>query len=130
MRGAPTAEATKTILVVEDNDTNMRMLTAFLGANGYATLGASDGPSATEMLLHEQPNLILMDIQLPDISGIDVLRWLRTDPRLSAVPVVAITAFAMRGDRERLLKAGFDDYVSKPMSLLHLLDIVRRYTHT
>ena len=118
--------ATETILIVEDNDANLRLLTAFLTAHGYAIRGAVDGPQATEYLAHERPNLVLMDIQLPDVSGIEILRWLRADPRLASVPVIAITAFAMRGDRERLLNEGFDDYVPKPTSLMVLLDVVRR----
>jgi two-component system cell cycle response regulator DivK len=119
--------AKQTILIVEDNDANLRLLTAFLTAHGYAICGAADGPQATNFLSRERPNLILMDVQLPEISGIDILKWLRADPRLNSVPVVAITAFAMRGDRERLLREGFDDYMAKPMSLLVLLDVVRRF---
>lgn len=123
---APSAK--QTILIVEDNDANLRLLTAFLTAHGYTTCGAVDGPQATDFLSRERPNLILMDVQLPDISGVDILHWLRADPRLNSVPVVAITAFAMRGDRERLLGEGFDEYLAKPMSLLGLLDVVRRFT--
>lgn len=121
---APSAK--ETILVVEDNDANLRLLTAFLTAHGYNIRGAVDGPQATEFLARERPDLVLMDIQLPDVSGIEILRWLRANPRLASVPVVAITAFAMRGDRERLLNEGFNEYVPKPTSLLVLLDVVRR----
>ena len=115
------------ILVVEDNERNMKLFSELLTASGYRTHEATTGERAVELALEHQPELVLMDIQLPDIDGIDALGRLRADERLATVPVLALTAQAMEGDRERFLAAGFDGYLSKPVDIAEFVSTVRRY---
>jgi two-component system cell cycle response regulator DivK len=115
------------ILVVEDNEKNMKLFRDVLGATGYTTIAAFSGEEALALAAEETPDLVLMDIQLPDIDGLEALRRLRADERTAAVPVLALTAQAMRGDRERFLEAGFDGYVSKPVNVVELIAIVRQH---
>jgi two-component system cell cycle response regulator DivK len=115
------------ILVVEDNERNMKLFCDLLEASGYRTLEATTGERAVELALEHRPDLVLMDIQLPDIDGIEALRRLRADERFSAAPVLALTAQAMEGDRERFLAAGFDGYLSKPVDVTDFVATVRRY---
>jgi two-component system cell cycle response regulator DivK len=115
------------ILVVEDNERNMRLFRDVLQAAGHRTLEASTGKGAVELATSHGPDVVLMDIQLPDIDGIEALARLRADERTRAVPVLALTAQAMEGDRERFLAAGFDGYLSKPVDIADLVDTVRRY---
>jgi two-component system cell cycle response regulator DivK len=115
------------ILVVEDNERNMRLFRDVLRASGHRTLEATTGESAVELATEHGPDLVLMDIQLPDIDGVEALGRLRSDDRTRAMPVLALTAQAMEGDRERFLAAGFDGYLSKPVNIADLLDTVRRY---
>lgn len=117
----------KTILIVEDNTLNMKMLADLLGSQGYAVLQAEDGEPGFCMAKLHRPDLILMDIQLRDISGLEVTRRLREDPETKDIPVVAVTAFAMRGDAERLLAGGCVGYVPKPISPRRFLDTVRDF---
>jgi signal transduction histidine kinase/CheY-like chemotaxis protein len=121
------AMAGERILVVEDNETNMKLVRDVLQAKGYTTLEASTGEDAVELARTLDPALVLMDIQLPGIDGIEALAQLRGDERTSAIPVVALTAQAMRGDRERFLDDGFDGYLSKPVDVTELLHAVRRH---
>jgi two-component system cell cycle response regulator DivK len=116
-----------TILVVEDNARNMKLVRDVLQATGYRTLEATLGARAVELAAEHEPDLVLMDIQLPDIDGIETLGRLRADDRTAAIPVLALTAQAMDGDRERFLAAGFDDYVSKPVDVAGLLAAVKRH---
>jgi two-component system, cell cycle response regulator DivK len=120
-------DVAKTILIVEDNTLNMKMLADLLGSQGYAVLQAEDGEPGFTMAKQHRPDLILMDIQLRDISGLEVTRRLRADPETCNIPVVAVTAFAMRGDAERLLAGGCDGYVPKPISPRRFLDTVRDF---
>jgi two-component system cell cycle response regulator DivK len=120
-------DVAKTILIVEDNTLNMKMLADLLGSQGYAVLQAEDGEPGFTMAKQHRPDLILMDIQLRDISGLEVTRRLRADPETRDIPVVAVTAFAMRGDAERLLAGGCDGYVPKPISPRRFLDTVRDF---
>ena len=113
------------ILLVEDNARNMALLRDVLRATGYRTLEASGGREAVMLAAHHSPALVLMDIRLPDIDGTEALRLLRADERTASIPVLAVTAEAMAGDRERLLAAGFDGYLSKPIDLDALLVAVR-----
>ena len=115
------------ILVVEDNERNMKLFRDVLQASGHRTLEATTGQRAVELATEHGPDVVLMDIQLPDIDGVEALRRLRADERTQAVPVLALTAQAMEGDRERFLAAGFDGYLSKPVNIADLLDTVRRY---
>ena len=115
------------VLVVEDNERNMRLFRDVLRASGYRTLEATTGERAVELVFEHRPDLVLMDIQLPDIDGVEALRILRADEGTASIPVLALTAQAMEGDRERFLAAGFDGYLSKPVNIADLLDAVRRY---
>jgi two-component system, cell cycle response regulator DivK len=115
------------ILVVEDNEKNMKLVRDVLLATGYRTLEATTGGQAVELAAKHAPDLVLMDIQLPDVDGVHVLRWLRADERTAPIPVLAVTAQAMHGDRERFLAAGFDGYVSKPLNIRELIGTVRQH---
>ena len=115
------------ILVVEDNAMNMKLFRDVLVAKGYRALEATTGGEAIALATEHAPDLVLMDIQLPDLDGVEALRRLRTDARTAAIPVLAVTAQAMGGDRERFLAEGFDGYVSKPVNVRELLGIVRQH---
>jgi two-component system, cell cycle response regulator DivK len=118
------------VLVVEDNERNMKLFRDVLAASGYRTLEATTGSLAVELAQRHIPDVVLMDVQLPDLDGVEALRRIRSDARTAYVPVVAVTAQAMDGDRERFLRAGFDDYVSKPVDLKVLLGTVRKHCAT
>jgi two-component system, cell cycle response regulator DivK len=115
------------ILVVEDNAKNMKLFREVLVASGYETLEATTGGEAVHMAWEHTPDLVLMDIQMPDIDGVEALRRLRADGRTASIPVVALTAQAMQGDRERFLAAGFDGYVSKPVNVRDFIGTVREH---
>ena len=115
------------ILVVEDNEKSMKLFRDVLTARGYRTLEATSGEDAVELALSFGPALVLMDVQLPGIDGVEALERLRRDERTASIPVLALTAQAMQGDRERFLGAGFDGYLSKPVDIIELLDTVQRY---
>ena len=115
------------ILVVEDNEKNMKLFRDVLQATGYATIEAATAEAAIELASSHTPGLILMDVQLPGMDGIDALARLRADDRTAAIPVLALTAQAMHGDRERFLDAGFDGYLSKPVDVVKLLAAVREH---
>ena len=115
------------VVVVEDNERNMKLFREVLESSGYRTLEAETGERAVALTAEHRPDLVLMDIHLPDIDGVEALRRLRADERTASVPVLALTAQAMEGDRERFLAAGFDGYLSKPVNIADLLDAVRRY---
>ena len=113
------------VLVVEDNEKNMKLVRDVLQATGYRTLEATSGEDAIELALAHAPALVLMDVQLPGIDGVEALARLRRDERTAAIPVLALTAQAMQGDRERFLGAGFDGYLSKPVDVAELIAVVR-----
>jgi two-component system cell cycle response regulator DivK len=115
------------VVVAEDNERNMKLFREVLRSSGYRTLEAETGERAVALTTEHRPDLVLMDIHLPDIDGVEALRMLRADERTASVPVLALTAQAMEGDRERFLAAGFDGYLSKPVNIADLLDAVRRY---
>jgi two-component system cell cycle response regulator DivK len=115
------------IVVVEDNEKNMKLFRDVLQANGYETLEATRGEQAVELTLEHSPDLVLMDIQLPDIDGIEALGRLRADERTASIPVIVLTALAMDGDRERFLAAGFDDYISKPVNIAGFIATVKQH---
>jgi len=114
------------ILVVEDNERNMRLFRDVLEAAGHRTLAATTGERAVQLAGEHAPDLVLMDIQLPDIDGLEALGRIRADERTRAMPVLALTAQAMEGDRERFLAAGFDGYLSKPVNIADLVETVNR----
>ena len=115
------------ILVVEDNEKNMKLLRDVLSATGYETLEATTGVEAVAVACKYVPALVLMDIELPDIDGVEALARLRADVRTASIPVLAVTAQAMHGDRERFLAAGFDGYVSKPVNVVMLVGAVKEH---
>ncbi len=117
----------KTVLVVEDNDVNMRLFHDLLEMHGYNVLQAKDGMEGWRMAREQRPDLILMDIQLPGVDGLEVTKWLKDDETLKSIPVIAITAFSMTGDEEKIREAGCDAYISKPISLPDFLETVERF---
>jgi two-component system cell cycle response regulator DivK len=118
---------TKTVLIVEDNELNMKLFHDLLDAYGYRTLQTRNGLEALALAREHRPDLILMDIQLPEVSGLEVTKWLKEDHQLRSIPVVAVTAFAMKGDEERIREGGCEAYISKPISVATFLDTVRRF---
>jgi two-component system cell cycle response regulator DivK len=115
------------VLIAEDNDKNMKLFRDVLEAKGYRPLEAETGERAVELASEYVPDLVLMDIQLPGIDGVGALGRLRADERTASIPVLALTAQAMRGDRERFLAAGFDGYISKPIDVVDFVATVQRY---
>ena len=115
------------ILIVEDNEKNLKLVRDILQFNGYRTLDAKSAEDGIALAESHQPDLILMDIQLPGTDGMTALRQLRDEPRTASVPVVALTAFAMKDDRERFLAAGFDGYLDKPINVKKFPEQVRRF---
>lgn len=115
------------VLVVEDNEKSMKLFRDVLRVTGYRTLEATTGAQAIELAAEHAPDLVLMDIRLPDIDGVEALSRLRADERTASIPVLALTAQAMQGDRERILAVGFDGYIAKPVNVVELVGVVRRY---
>jgi two-component system, cell cycle response regulator DivK len=114
----------KTVLVVEDNELNMKLFNDLLEAHGYSVVQTRDGLSALDLARKHKPDLILMDIQLPEVSGIEVTKWLKEDDELRAIPVIAVTAFAMKGDEQKIREGGCEAYVSKPISVISFLKTI------
>jgi CheY-like chemotaxis protein len=119
--------ADRRVLVVEDNEKNMKLFRDVLQAKGYTTLEATSGEDAVALAQTREPSLVLMDVQLPGIDGIEALGRLRRDERTAAIPVLALTAQAMSGDRERFLAAGFDGYLSKPVDVVEFIHAVEEH---
>ncbi|MBI1650058.1 response regulator [Hyphomicrobium sulfonivorans] len=119
--------ARRTVLIVEDNELNMKLFHDILAAHGYETIQTRNGLEALDLARRHHPALILMDIQLPEISGLEVTKWIKEDDVLRDIPVVAITAFAMKGDEERIRSGGCEAYISKPISVGHFLETVQRF---
>jgi two-component system cell cycle response regulator DivK len=117
---------TKTVLIVEDNDLNMKLFVDVLEGAGYRVLQSGEGLAGFQLARTERPDLIVMDIQLPAISGLEVTRWLKEDPELAHIPVVAVTAYAMKGDKARMLEGGCEAYLAKPISVVSFLETIRR----
>ena len=115
------------VLIVEDNEKNMKLVRDVLQATGYSTLEATTGEDAIELAVSHGPALVLMDVQLPGIGGVEALERLRRDERTASIPVLALTAQAMSGDRERFLEAGFDGYLAKPIDVTELIQVVREH---
>ncbi|MEP3264153.1 MAG: response regulator [Hyphomicrobiales bacterium] len=118
---------TKKVMIVEDNELNMKLFHDLLHSQGYETVEINNGLLALDLAREHQPDLILMDIQLPEVSGLDVTKWLKEDDELKDIPVIAVTAFAMKGDEERIRNGGCEAYISKPISISIFLETVRSY---
>lgn len=117
----------KTIMIVEDNELNMKLFNDLLRAHGYETLPMRNGHEALDALKTKRPDLIIMDIQLPQISGLEVTRIIKQDEALKHIPVIAVTAFAMKGDEERIRQGGCEGYLSKPISVVAFLETVKSF---
>ncbi|HEX2582320.1 MAG TPA: response regulator [Dongiaceae bacterium] len=117
----------KTILIVEDNVLNMKLFHDLIEAQGHKILATRDGLEALKMARAHHPDLILMDIQLPEISGLEVSKWIKEDENLRSIPIIAVTAFAMRGDEERIREGGCEAYIAKPISVAHFLETIERF---
>ena len=117
----------KKVLIVEDNELNMKLFHDLLDSQGYETLQTREGLQAMALARLHSPDLILMDIQLPEISGLEVTKWLKDDEELAHIPIIAVTAFAMKGDEERIRQGGCEAYISKPISVMHFLETVRKH---
>jgi two-component system, cell cycle response regulator DivK len=119
--------AAKTVLVVEDNELNMKLFHDLLEAHGYNILQTKDGMEALRLAREHRPDLILMDIQLPEVSGLEVTKWIKEDENLKSIPVIAVTAFAMKGDEEKIREGGCEAYIAKPISVTSFLQTVQKY---
>jgi two-component system, cell cycle response regulator DivK len=119
--------ASRKVLIVEDNDLNMKLFNDLLEAHGYTTLQTKDGLDTLHIAWLYRPNLILMDIQLPKVSGLEITKWLKADEELRYIPVVAVTAFAMPGDEEKIRQGGCDGYLMKPISIAGFMRVVEHY---
>ena len=117
----------KTVLIVEDNELNMKLFNDLLDASGFETVRAMNGEEAFRLAKQHIPDLIVMDVQLPEASGLEVTQWIKAEPSTANVPVVAVTALAMKGDEEKILSAGCDAYIAKPISVQTFLDTVKRF---
>lgn len=117
----------KKVLIVEDNELNMKLFNDLLEAHDIDTVQTSNGLEVLDLARAEKPDLILMDIQLPEVSGADVIKWLKDDDGLCDTPVIAVTAFAMKGDEEKIRQGGCDDYISKPISVMNFLETVQKH---
>jgi two-component system, cell cycle response regulator DivK len=115
------------VLIVEDNEKNMKLVRDVLQASGYSTFEATTGEQAVELALKHEPALVLMDVQLPGIDGVEALERMRQNERTASIPVLALTAQAMSGDRDRFLEAGFDGYLAKPVDVGALIEAVREH---
>jgi two-component system cell cycle response regulator DivK len=117
----------KKVLIVEDNDLNMKLFNDLLVAHGYGTLQTKNGVEALALARQHRPDLILMDIQLPEVSGLQVTQWIKEDDELRMIPVIAVTAFAMKGDEEKIRDGGCEAYIAKPISVASFLQTVERF---
>ena len=117
----------KTVLVVEDNELNMKLFHDLLEGIGYKTVETRNGLEAIDLARKHRPDLILMDIQLPHVTGLEVTKWIKEDDELRSIPVIAVTAFAMKGDEERIRQGGCEAYMSKPISIGKFIETVKTY---
>jgi len=120
----------KKVMIVEDNELNMKLFRDLVEVNGYETILTRSGLNVLELAREHKPDLVLMDIQLPEISGLDVTKQLKADTDLHSIPVIAVTAFAMKGDEERIRQGGCEEYMSKPISVPHFISTIKRFLET
>lgn len=125
--GQSTARGQKRILIVEDNDLNLKLFRDLLNANGYETIETKEGYEAINLARNMRPDMILMDIQLPEISGLEVTKRIKADASIRHIPIIAVTAFAMKDDEEKILRAGCEAYISKPISIADFLAAIRQF---
>ncbi len=125
--GAGSRPRRQKILIVEDNDLNMKLFNDLLVAHGYETLQTKDGVEALALARRHHPGLILMDIQLPEVSGLEVTKWIKEDEQIKTIPIIAVTAFAMKGDKEKMRNGGCEDYIAKPISVTSFLQTIERF---
>ena len=116
----------KKILIVEDNELNMKLFHDLLEVHGYTTIQTRDGREAMELARKHHPDLILMDIQLPEVSGLEVTKWIKEDEELKSIPVIAVTAFAMKGDEEKIRSGGCEAYIAKPITIATFLETIEK----
>jgi two-component system cell cycle response regulator DivK len=126
---AGTNKMKKTVLIVEDNDLNMKLFHDLLEAHGYVTLQTKDGKQALELALEHHPDLIIMEIQLPEVSGLEVTRWIKSNDAIKDIPIIAVTAFAMKGDEEKIRDGGCEAYIAKPISVSKFIDTVKSFVN-
>lgn len=117
----------KKVMIVEDNELNMKLFHDLLEAHGIDTIQTRDGRNVLALARENRPDLILMDIQLPEVSGLDVTKWLKDDEDLKTIPVIAVTAFAMKGDEQKIREGGCEDYISKPISVTRFMETIQKY---
>jgi two-component system cell cycle response regulator DivK len=117
----------KKILIVEDNELNMKLFRDLLQAHGYETLHTREGMQALQIAREHMPDLILMDIQLPEVSGMEVTKWIKEDEELASIPIIAVTAFAMKGDEERIREGGCEAYISKPITVVPFMETIKSF---
>ena len=117
----------KKVLIVEDNELNMKLFHDLLEAHNIETIETNNGHSVLDLARENKPDLIIMDIQLPEVSGLEVTKWLKADEELKSIPVIAVTAFAMKGDEEKIREGGCEDYVSKPISVTNFIGVIQKY---
>ena len=117
----------KTVLIVEDNELNMKLFQDLLEAHGFETLQTGDGKQALKMAQEHCPDLIIMDIQLPEVSGLEVTGWIKNDENIKHIPIIAVTAFAMKGDEEKMREGGCEAYIAKPISVTKFIDTVKSF---
>jgi two-component system cell cycle response regulator DivK len=127
IEGCKKGRMAKTVLVVEDNELNMKLFHDLLEAHGYNIIQTRNGLEALDLARTHRPDLILMDIQLPEVSGLEVTKWIKEDDELRAIPIIAVTAFAMKGDEERIRQGGCEAYLSKPISIGKFIETVKTY---
>jgi two-component system, cell cycle response regulator DivK len=127
MQSGTGQRAGRKVLIVEDNELNMKLFNDLLEAHGYTTLQTKDGREALSIARLHRPDLILMDIQLPEVSGLEVTKWLKADEDLRGIPVVAVTAFAMKGDEEKIRQGGCEGYIAKPISIAGFMRVVEHH---
>ncbi|NNE57290.1 MAG: response regulator [Hellea sp.] len=117
----------KKVLIVEDNELNMKLFSDLLDAHGFETEQAREGLKAIKLAKSFRPDLILMDIQLPEVSGLEVTKWIKDDESLAGIPIIAVTAFAMKGDEKRIRDGGCEAYISKPINVSSFLATIRKF---
>lgn len=117
----------KTVLIVEDNELNMKLFRDLLEAHDFKTIQTRNGKDAFDIVKKQKPDLVLMDIQLPEVSGLEVTKWIKAEESVKHIPIIAVTAFAMKGDEQKILDGGCQDYIAKPISVTNFLDVINKH---